>query len=101
MNSQLRFVSLGFDHVVCANRVWAVVQPNRAQSKRLMARAKSEGTYLDWTCTKKMKALVLLDNGYVIGSPFSVSTIYGRLRRSTEYEVETDTRLKDEEYEGD
>lgn len=101
MISQLRFVALGFDHVICANRIWAVVPPNRAQSRRIIQNAKADNTYMDWTCAKKMKAIVLLDNGYVIGSPFSVATIHGRLRKSTEYDVESDTRLKDEDYEGD
>ena len=97
MISTLRFVSLGHGHVACANNIWAVVKINTAQNRRILARAKAEDRYLDWTAHKPMKALVLMDNGSVIGSSFSVATIFGRLNKACEYDVTRDLKLAEED----
>lgn len=96
MISPLRFVSLGHGHVACANNIWAVVRINTAQNRRLLAAAKAEGRFLDWTAHKPIKALVLMDNGIVIGSSFSVSAIFGRLNKACEYDVANDLKLAEE-----
>lgn len=85
MTTPLRFVSLGHGHVACANNIWAVVRTDTAQNRRLLRKAKEQGLYLDWTARRPMKALVLLDNGQVIGSCFSVTTIFHRLSEACGY----------------
>ena len=84
MTSDIRFVSLGFGHVAQCNMIWGAARKGTAQSQRLMNKAKKEGKYLDWTATRALKSLIFLTNGYVIGSPFNVSTVYARLRKATE-----------------
>ena len=101
MISPLRFVSLGHGHVACANNIWAVVKIKTAQNRRILARAKAEDRFLDWTAHKPLKALVLMDNGSVIGSSFSVATIFGRLNKACEYDVAKDLKLLDEDEEED
>ena len=97
MISTLRFVSLGFGHVVCANRIYCVVRVNTAQNRRILSRAKEEGRFMDWTAHKKMKSLVLLDDGTVLGSSFSVATIFSRLNKVCGYDVTKDTKLMEED----
>lgn len=101
MISPLRFVSLGHGHVACANNIWAVVKIKTAQNRRILARAKAEDRFLDWTAHKPLKALVLMDNGSVIGSSFSVATIFGRLNKACEYDVAKDMKLLEEDEEED
>ena len=97
--TELKFVSMGHGHVICANKIWAVVRTDTAQSKRLIRNAKLEGSYFDWTARRPMKSILLLDDGSIIGSCFSVTTIYNRLCEACNYEVSKDEKLLEEENE--
>lgn len=90
MTSSLRFVNLGKDHILCANTIWAIVRLNTKQNKRILAQAKRDGKYLDWTCHHKTKTLILLDSGMIIGSFFRTSTVYRRLKEVTMYDYTND-----------
>ena len=95
----LKFISMGHGHVVCANKIWAVIRNDTAQSKRIIKKAKQEGSYYDWTARRPMKSIVLMDDSSVIGSCFSVSTIYNRLCEACNYEPAKDEKLSEEENE--
>lgn len=101
MIAPLRFVSLGHGHIACANNIWAVVRNNTAQNRRLLAAAKAESRFMDWTAHRPIKSLVLLDNGLVIGSSFSVAAIFGRLNRACGYDVAKDISLAEEDEDDD
>lgn len=90
MNTECRFMSLGYGHLTQVNMIWAVSKLGSAQVTRLLAQAKAEERFLDWTSRRPMKTLVFLTNGMVIGSPFSVTTLYQRLRKATEQRVIVD-----------
>lgn len=90
MNTECRFMSLGYGHLTQVNMIWAVSKLGSAQVSRLLAQAKAEERFLDWTSRRPMKTLVFLTNGMVIGSPFSVTTLYQRLRKATEQRVIVD-----------
>lgn len=99
----LCFVSLGFGNVICANQIFAVSRLNTAQGRRIIASAKAENRFLDWTAHRPVKSLVITMDGRVIGSPFTVGTIHKRLTNSCtagfadgEYKV-----AKEEEYRDD
>lgn len=101
MVTQLRFISLGKGHVVQANNIYAVVRPNTANNHRILAKAKTDGHYWDWTCGKPTKAIVIMDDGLVIASFFSVQTILGRLEKVFTYDVRNEnSNDEDEEDEG-
>lgn len=97
MISTLRFVSLGYGHVVCANRIYCVVRVDTAQNRRILKCAKTEGRFMDWSAHKKIKSLILLDDATVIGSFFSVATIFSRLNKACGYDVTKDTKLMEED----
>lgn len=80
----LRFVSLGFEHVVQANMVWQISRYKTIQVKRMVQQARKEGMLLDWTARRGIRSAVFLTNGYVIASPFNVKTLLGRLCRAVE-----------------
>lgn len=90
MTSDLRFVSLGFGHIIQCNMVWAVIKVSTAQAQRLVKQAKKNGTYLDWRAGRACKSIVLCTNDRVIASPFSVVTVFNRLKRATTEFVSVD-----------
>ena len=74
----LVFVPLGFGYTVCANRVVAILRMNTKQTKSIIARAKKDGRYMDWTYSRKTASIIVLDDNTVIGCAFSPSPVYGR-----------------------
>lgn len=90
--SPLRFVSLGFEHLVQANMVWQISAYKSIQVKRLVKQAKKDGMLLDWTARRGIRSIVFLTNGYLIESPFNVKTLLGRLTRAV-----TDTLIVNDE----
>lgn len=75
----LRFTSMGYGYGVCANHVLAVLIPEPAPSKRLLAEAKAAGCYLDMTCGHAVRSLLLLADGQVVGCAVKSGTILTRL----------------------
>lgn len=84
MLTQLHFCAIGFGHSVCANKVYMVLNPYTNQGRRMVKEAKRDGRWLDATCRRPIKSLILMDDGKVIGCPFSCKTTLARLIRSTE-----------------
>lgn len=95
--SDLVFVSLGEGNTVCANNIYAVIPLRTAQSQRLLQKAKKDDMFLDWTGHRRLKCMVFLTNGIVIGCFFSAATIFKRLNRATGHTVDDD----EEAYEDD
>lgn len=81
--SDLRFVSLGFGNICQVNEIWAVMRIGSAQSRRIIADAKDEDRFFDWTGKRAMRSIILLKNGMVCSSPFSATTLYNRLKAAT------------------
>lgn len=96
MSQDLRFVSLGFGNAAQCNQVWMVMRDNTAQAGRIAAAAKSSGQYLDLTARRPRKSIIIFMNGVVAGSPFSVKTLYNRLRKACTDEVHVDAKSEKE-----
>ena len=109
MLTQLHFCAIGFGHSICANKVYMVLNPNTKQAHRMVKDAKKEDRWLDATCRRPIKSVILMDDGKVIGCPFSCKTTLARLIRSTEDYIsmvpqpgdDNDDEMEEEEYEGD
>lgn len=95
--ADLVFVSLGEGNVVCANNIYAIIPLRTAQSQRLLQKAKKDDMFLDWTGHRRLKCMVFLTNGIVIGCFFSAATIFKRLNRVTGHTVEDDEEANDDE----
>lgn len=95
--ADLVFVSLGEGNVVCANNIYAIIPLRTAQSQRLLQKAKKDDMFLDWTGHRRLKCMVFLTNGIVIGCFFSAATIFKRLNRATSQTLE-DSRDDCEQY---
>lgn len=95
----LKFVSLGFGYVIQANNIWAVIKRKSAQSDRILRSAREDGRFLNCTCGREIKSIVLLDNGTVIACAFSVGTVYNRLIKAVTDELTINPEDMEEEEE--
>ena len=69
------FASVGLGSMVCANRVLAVIAPGSRTAKSYTRLARKAGTLMDVTMGKTCKSIVVFDNGYLLLSHITTSTL--------------------------
>ena len=87
--AEIRFAHVGLGDAVCVNHVLAIIQNGSVTAKRYQDNAKKIKKYVDATHGKTIKSFLLLDEGTVIASHISVSTLQKRMS----YGGSTDTGL--------
>lgn len=88
-----RLMNVGFGNAVNTDRVLAVVNPEAAPVRRLIARAKNSETLIDATQGRKTKSVLILTDDRVMLSALQTETIVRRfndphLRMEEEMESE-------------
>lgn len=77
----MRFINVGFNNMLNASRVIALVSSDSAPSKRLIQDAKDSGRAVDCTCGKKTRCVIITDSDHVILSALQAETVAARLNR--------------------
>lgn len=75
----MRFINVGFNNMLNASRVIALVSSDSSPSKRLIQDAKDSGRAVDCTCGRKTRCVIITDSDHVILSALQAETIAGRL----------------------
>lgn len=75
----MKFINIGFGNMVAADRVVALVSPDSAPIKRLVAEAKEAGCAIDVSCGRRTRAVIITDSEHVILSAIQAETIANRL----------------------
>jgi regulator of extracellular matrix RemA (YlzA/DUF370 family) len=75
----MKFVNVGFNNMINAERVIAVVNSESAPAKRLIQDAKDTGRAVDCTCGRKTRCIVIMDSDHIILSAIQNETIATRL----------------------
>ncbi len=73
-------INIGFGNIVNADKIIAVVMPDSAPAKRLMQNAKKDGTAIDATHGRKVKAVLVMEGNRVVFSALLPETILERFR---------------------
>lgn len=72
-------INIGFGNFVFANRIIAVVSPEAAPAKRIVAEAKEQGTCIDASCGRKTKAILVMDSDHVVLSALPPEALAERM----------------------
>lgn len=83
-------LQVGFGNVVVARRVVAIVAPDSLPVRRMIRDARDKGLLVDASRGRKVKSVLVLDDGHVIASALHPSTIARRLAQRTEPEDHAD-----------
>ena len=75
-------VNIGYGNSVSAQRVVAVVNPESAPIKRMIADARENGSLLDATCGRRTRAVLITDSRHVILSALQPETIISRMNET-------------------
>ena len=74
-------VHVGFGGIVAADRIVAILDPNSQPVRRMVRRAKHDGTAIDMTYGRKTRTVIVMDTGHIITAAVQPETILNRLRQ--------------------
>jgi len=75
----IRMVSIGFGNMVSANRIIAMVSPESAPVRRMIAEARDRGMLIDATHGRRTRAVIVADSGHIVLSAVNPETVVSRL----------------------
>ena len=75
-----RLINIGFGNMVNTEKIMAVVSPEAAPIRRLVAAAREEGRCIDATQGRKTKAVIVLEEGRLLLSALQPETISRRFQ---------------------
>lgn len=73
-----KLIHIGFGNIVNTEKIIAIVSPESAPIKRLVQKAKEEGTAIDATQGRKTKAVLVMEQNQIVLSALLPETIAGR-----------------------
>lgn len=74
----LKLINIGYGNMVSSARLVAIVSPESAPIKRIIADVRERGTLIDATYGRRTRAVLIMDSGHVILSAISPETVAGR-----------------------
>ena len=82
----IRLVNIGFGNMVSVSRIIAILGPDAAPVRRVIADAKSKNGLIDATCGRRTRAVIIMDSQHVILSALQPETVSHRLDNKEEEE---------------
>ena len=73
-----RLIHIGFGNIVNTSKIIAIVSPDSAPVKRMVQKAKENGTAIDATQGRKTKAVLVMESSQIVLSALLPETIAGR-----------------------
>lgn len=85
----MKFINVGFNNMVSAERVVSVITPDSAPIKRLIQDSRDEGRVIDCTCGRRTRSVVITDSDHIILSAIQAETLVSRVSgRADDEEME-------------
>lgn len=100
MNTELRFIPVGYGNSVCANKIVCVLKLKGVATQRRFKEAKSKNQVIDLTQGRATRSLLLMDNGRLIEVALKPQTVLSRLNAKDEMLNEA-ARIDEETEEND
>lgn len=75
----IKLINIGFGNIVSANRVIAIVSPESAPIKRIIAEARDAGRLIDATYGRRTRAVIIVDSNHVVLSAIQPETVSNRI----------------------
>jgi len=86
----VKLINVGFGNIVSAERIIAIVSPESAPIKRMIAEAREKGTLIDATYGRRTRSVLITDSEHIILSALQTETVALRLNKDDDSVVEAD-----------
>ena len=80
----MKLIGIGFGSMLSAQRVLAIVEPDPAPIKRVVAEAKERGMLIDASYGRATKSVILMDTDHVILSAMTTENLATRWEEAQE-----------------
>jgi len=80
----MKLIGIGFGSMVASQRVLAIMDPDSAPIKRVIAEAKERGMLIDASYGRATKSVILMDTDHVILSALTTETLATRWEEEKE-----------------
>lgn len=87
---EIKLIHIGFGNIVNAGKIIAIVSPESAPVRRLVAQAREDGRTIDATQGRRTKSVIVMENDRIVLSALLPETIRGRAQAETEAEEAED-----------
>ncbi len=84
----MKLVNIGFGNMVSASRIVAIVSPESAPVKRIVAVAKEQGNLIDATHGRRTRAVIITDSDHIILTYLQSETLANRIAEDNVEETE-------------
>ncbi|MBE6903925.1 MAG: DUF370 domain-containing protein [Ruminococcaceae bacterium] len=74
----MKLINIGYGNMVCASRLVAIISPDSAPVKRIIADAKDSAMLIDATYGRKTRSVLITDSNHIILSSIQPETIGNR-----------------------
>lgn len=75
----MTFLNIGFDNMVAADKLVAIVSPESASVRRLVQFAKENHRLVDVSSGRKTRSVVITSDDYIFLSAIQTDTLAGRM----------------------
>lgn len=82
-------INIGFGNMVNSAKIMAIINPDSAPARRLVQKAKEEGRVIDGTQGRRTRAILAMDDNYIVLSALMPETLANRYRGKYESEMVT------------
>lgn len=76
------YVNIGFGNIINKSKIVGVLSPSLASTKQLVSKARDDETLIDVTTNRKIKSVIVTEEGYVFLCALSTDTIMNRLNET-------------------
>lgn len=73
-----QFINIGYGNIVGVDRIVAIVAPESAPIKRLIAEAREKSTLIDATQGRKTRGVIITDSNHIVLSALQPETMASR-----------------------
>ena len=87
-------INIGFGNMVNSAKIMAIINPDSAPARGLVQKAKEDGRVIDGTQGRRTRAILAMDDSYIVLSALMPETLANRYRGKNETEMaaaESDT----------
>ncbi len=75
----MQLINIGYGNLVSAEKLIGIISPESAPIKRMIQDNKEKGRVIDATFGRRTRAILVMENGYIILSAIMPETISARL----------------------
>ena len=87
---EIKLIHIGFGNIVNAGKIIAIVSPESAPVRRLVASAREDGRTIVATQGRRTKSVIVMENDRIVLSALLPETIRGRAQSDAETEESED-----------